>query len=178
MKAMILAAGQGSRLRPLTDKIPKALLPLNDTTPLKFVVERLKQAGVTSLIINTFHLASQVETYLADNSWFGVRGEVSRESVLLETGGGLKKASWFFDEEPFILHNVDILSDLDLKEMYRFHMEGGQPVTVAVRSRKTSRYFLFDEKNLLAGWKSTKDDQTILTGTTNSTLRSLSFMGI
>jgi NDP-sugar pyrophosphorylase family protein len=105
--------------------------------------------------------------------------EFSREPMLLDTGGGLKKAAWFFDDkQPFILHNVDVISDLDLAEMYRSHLQGGQAVTIAVRQRKTSRYFLFDDDDLLVGWRSAADEQTILTRQTPAPLRELSFMGI
>src|SRR5262245_66641469 len=117
MKAMILAAGLGTRLRPLTDSKPKALVELGGRTLLEITLERLRTVGVLEVIVNVHHFADLLVSYLRANSDFGLRIEVSREEVLLDTGGGLKRAAWFFledqNDEPFLLHNVDIVSTLD-----------------------------------------------------------------
>lgn len=157
MKAMVLAAGLGTRLRPLTDNRPKALVELNGRTLLEITLERLRGFGVREVIVNTHHYAEMVESYLAAHGNFGMRIEISHEDVLLDTGGGLKKAAWFFagpgtnPDEPFFLHNVDVLSGIDLAAMMRFHAENRALATLAVQNRKTSRPLLFDESGLLCG---------------------------
>jgi NDP-sugar pyrophosphorylase family protein len=152
-KAMVLAAGLGTRLRPLTDDRPKALVEIGGRTLLEITLERLKSFGVEDVIVNTHHFAEMVERYLDSHGNFGMRIAVSREDVLLDTGGGLKKAAWFFrdSDEPFLLHNVDVLSGIDLAAMARFHVEHGALVTMAVQKRKTSRPLLFDAHGELCG---------------------------
>ncbi len=156
MRAMVLAAGLGTRLRPLTDDRPKALVQLNGRTLLEITLTRLQIFGVTDVIINAHHFADQVVDYLREHENFGLNVEVSREEHLLDTGGGLKKAAHFFDasDEPFLLHNVDVVSTIDLKKMVEFHIERKALATLAVRERKTSRYLLFDEQMLLCGRRS------------------------
>ncbi len=157
MKAMILAAGLGTRLRPLTDNRPKALVELSGRTLLEITLTRLRAFGITEAIINVHHFADQITDYLKSKNNFGLRIEISREEVLLDTGGGLKKAAWFFLEgpasldEPFLLHNVDVISTIDLRAMLQFHTENHALATLAVQSRKTSRYLLFDDHNQLRG---------------------------
>lgn len=157
MKAMILAAGLGTRLRPLTDDRPKALVEVAGHALLAITLRRLRQFGVREVIVNAHHFANMVVDYLKNNDNFGMRIEVSREEVLLDTGGGLKKAAWFFREnssdsdEPFILHNVDVLSTIDLHRMVEFHRENQALATLAVQQRETSRYLLFDGRNQLCG---------------------------
>ena len=126
MKAMILAAGLGTRLRPLTDNIPKALVELNGRTLLEITIDRLKSFGVTEIIVNVHHHAEKVAAFLKSKNNFGIRIELSREDgLLLDTGGGLKKAAWFFQEEnsdePFLLHNVDVLTTIDFRQMLAAH---------------------------------------------------------
>jgi mannose-1-phosphate guanylyltransferase len=157
MKAMILAAGLGTRLRPLTDARPKALVEVAGRTLLEITLARLRSFGVREVIINVHHFADMVVDYLKKNDNFGMRVEVSREEVLLDTGGGLKKAAWFFQEdpddreEPFILHNVDVISTIDLGRMVQFHTENQALATLAVQERETSRYLLFDHRHQLCG---------------------------
>jgi len=161
MKAMILAAGLGTRLRPLTDNRPKALVELAGRTLLEITIARLRAAGVTQFIINTHHFPELVERFLHTRGYPGLTIEISHEPVLLDTGGGLKNASWFFlrhesdtgphTDRPFILHNVDILSTIDLATMLRFHTERGALATLAMQDRPTSRYLLFDEAGQLCG---------------------------
>jgi NDP-sugar pyrophosphorylase family protein len=159
MKAMIFAAGLGTRLRPHTNDRPKALVEVGGKTLLQHVIERLKNAGVTELIINVHHFADKVEKYLERKENFGLKIHVSDErDLLLETGGGLKKARKYLDgDAPFIVHNTDILTDFDLKEMYQESLENQAIATLAVRNRETSRYLLFSKKTKkLTGWKNIK----------------------
>ena len=163
MKAMILAAGLGTRLRPLTNDRPKALVELNGRTLLEINLTRLRSFGVTDVIVNVHHFADKVVDYLKSHDNFGLHIEISREDdLLLDTGGGLKKATWFFlqdpnrpkpsqDAEPFILHNVDILTNIDLAAMLQFHREHKALATLAVQHRKTSRPLLFDSQGQLQG---------------------------
>jgi NDP-sugar pyrophosphorylase family protein len=162
MKAMILAAGLGTRLRPLTDDRPKALVEVGGRTMLEITLARLRACDVRDVIINVHHFADMVADYLKANSNFGMRIEVSREEVLLDTGGGLKKAAHFFlensgdIERPFLLHNVDVVSTIDLQRMVQFHKDKDNEAlaTLAVQQRQTSRYLLFNERLQLCGRRS------------------------
>src|SRR6266496_3767334 len=156
MKAMILAAGLGTRLRPLTDDRPKALVEINGRTLLDITLARLRKFGVREVIMNAHHCADVLVSYLQANNNFGMNIEVSREDdVLLDTGGGLKKTSNFFlrtpGGAPFILHNVDVLSTIDLHEMVLTHRKHDALATLAVRERKTSRFLLFNQHSELCG---------------------------
>jgi NDP-sugar pyrophosphorylase family protein len=152
MKAMILAAGLGTRLRPLTNDRPKALVEIAGRTLLEITLLRLREAGVTDVIVNVHHHADQVAAWLRGHEP-GMRVELSREDeLLLDTGGGLKKASRFLaGDQPFILHNVDVISTIDLQRMMRFHAESGALATLAVQARQSSRYLLFDSTLQLCG---------------------------
>jgi NDP-sugar pyrophosphorylase family protein len=179
MKAMILAAGVGSRLRPLTDTCPKALIDINGAPMLEIVLRRLMQAGCSEVVINVFHLAEMIVAFLRAKQNFGMRIEISHEAELLDTGGGLKKvASFFNDGQPFFLHNVDVLSNIDLNKMYRFHLEKNALATLAVQSRQTGRYFLFDEDDSLCGWESRQENKQVLTRTPVGNAARLAFNGI
>jgi len=157
MKAMILAAGLGTRLRPLTDTRPKALVEVAGRTLLEITLSRLSSFGVRDVIINVHHFPDMILDYLKAHNNFGLHIEISREERLLDTGGGLKKASWFFlqdpahSEEPFILHNVDVISTIDLHRMLEFHNEKQAIATLAVQHRKSSRQLLFDADLRLCG---------------------------
>ena len=155
MKAMILAAGLGTRLKPLTDSRPKVLLEAGPYTLLEFAIRKLKAAGFNEIIINVHHFAPMVVDYLRKNANFDCQITISDESEsLLDTGGALAKASWFFDDhQPFLVYNADIVSDMDLGEFYRSHLVGRSLATLSVRSRKTSRYLLFDNNMRLCGWE-------------------------
>ena len=158
-KAMIFAAGLGTRMKPFTEKHPKALAPVNGKALLQRNIEYLKSYGIRDIIVNVHHFADQIIRFLEKNRNFGLNITVSHEDVEpLETGGGLKKASWFFADckSPFIVMNADILTDMDLDKMYTFHKKHKGLVTLAVTQRKTSRNFLFDEKQLLIGWQNNK----------------------
>lgn len=165
MKAMVLAAGLGTRLRPLTDDRPKALVGLNGRTLLEITLIRLREFGVTDVIVNVHHFADQIVEYLGAHQNFGLHIAVSREDdLLLDTGGGLKKAAWFFkgDDEAFLLHNVDVLSNIDLAEMMEFHRQQDALATLAVQQRPSSRQLLFDDQGLLCGRGFEKEQQTEL----------------
>src|SRR6516225_3066232 len=163
MKAMVLAAGLGTRLRPLTDNKPKALVEVAGRTLLEITLTRLKSFGVGEAIVNVHHFADQVVDYLEFHNNFAMRIEVSREDVLLDTGGGLKKAAWFFLEngtdQPFLLHNVDVLSSIDLAQMVKAHQESQSLTTVAVQKRESSRQLLFDERGQLCGRRAGRDEK-------------------
>lgn len=160
MKAMILAAGLGTRLRPLTNDRPKALVQIGGRTLLEITLSRLRTFGVREVIINVHHFADMIAQYLTQNENFGMGIAISREDILLDTGGGLKKAAWFLQaryDEPFILHNVDVISSIDLMQMIDFHKRQNALVTLAMQNRKSSRYLLFDEKLGLCGRRFEKD---------------------
>ncbi len=158
MRAMILAAGLGTRLGPLTNDRPKALVEVAGHTLLEITLRRLASFGIREVIVNVHHFADMVVDYLQRNNNFGMRVEISREEILLDTGGGLKKAAWFFLEngntEPFILHNVDVISTIDLDRMVRAHSEKQALATLAVQERETSRHLLFDPDLQLCGRQS------------------------
>src|SRR5437763_11036006 len=141
MKAMVLAAGLGTRLRPLTDTRPKALVEIGGRTLLEITLERLRAYGIHEVIINVHHFAHMMVEYLKAKNSFGMQIQISREETLLDTGGGLKKAAWFFtnDARPFVLHNVDVITTIDLHEMARYHTGNRALATLAVQERPTSR---------------------------------------
>jgi NDP-sugar pyrophosphorylase family protein len=179
MKAMILAAGLGTRLKPLTNTVPKAMVSLAGNPLLFYTIEKLIAAGVTQIIINVHHFPEVIIEYVKKNRMFGIEIVFSKEETLLDIGGAVKKTSWFFnDGQPFILHNVDVLSGIDLQAMLTYHRQKNSLVTLAVRQRKTSRYFLFDQENQLIGWQSLETGETELVGETSQNPKNLSFMGI
>lgn len=164
MKAMIFAAGLGTRLMPLTHEKPKALVSLRGKPLLQIVIEKLIRQGFTEVIVNVHHFGEQVQQFLSDHENFGIRIAVSDEQdELLDTGGGILKASWFFDDNrPFLVHNVDVLSDIDLQAMARVHSTSGALATLAVRKRTTTRYLMFDDALRLCGWKNLKTGEQVL----------------
>ena len=163
MQAMIFAAGLGTRLKPLTDTMPKALVRVGGEPLIKRVIENLARAGVDRIVVNVHHFAGQIIDYLKENNNFGLDIRISDEtSVLLETGGGIKKAAPLFaPDAPILIHNVDILSNVDLKKFYiaasvreerRVKSEEGVDAVLLVSWRKTKRYLLFDDDMRLVGW--------------------------
>ena len=156
MKAMILAAGLGTRLQPITNDRPKALVEVGGRTLLEITLARLHDFGIRDVIINVHHFADMVVDYLKAHANFGMQIELSREDILLDTGGGLKKAAWFFLQgsgrgEPLVLHNVDVISNIDLRRMAEAHKAGKGLATLAVQPRETSRKLLFDDQLRLCG---------------------------
>ncbi|HXN50999.1 MAG TPA: nucleotidyltransferase family protein [Candidatus Acidoferrum sp.] len=182
MKAMVLAAGLGTRLRPLTNDRPKALVEIAGRTLLEITFARLRTFGVSEVIVNVHHFADLVIEYLKAHDNFGMRIEVSREDVLLDTGGGLKKAGWFFledpkSDEPFLLHNVDVISTIDLERMVLSHKQNKALATLAVQERETSRYLLFDEQLQLCGRRAGRDQKPEIVRPSART-QALAFSGI
>jgi NDP-sugar pyrophosphorylase family protein len=187
MKAMILAAGLGTRLRPLTDDRPKALVEVAGRTMLEITLARLRSFGIHDVIVNVHHFADLVLQYLKARNNFGMRIAVSQEDVLLDTGGALKKAAYFFSgnseqsTEPFILHNVDVISTIDIGRMVQFHIENQALATLAVQDRKTSRYLLFDQQLQLCGRQSGRDQKPELVRSSpglSAKVQALAFSGI
>ena len=182
MKAMVLAAGLGTRLRPLTDDRPKALVEVAGKTMLEIALERLRSFQIRDMVVNAHHFAGQLAAYLESNQNFGMHIEISYEEVLLDTGGGLKKAAPFFladaagPDQPFILHNVDVISTIDLRRMVQAHQASGALATLAVQNRETSRYLLFDEHRQLCGRRSSRNANDELIGEARTT--PLAFCGI
>ena len=162
MKAMIFAAGLGTRLKPLTDNLPKALVPIAGKTLLEHVIIKLKAAGYNELIINVHHFPDLIIDFLKQNNDFGITIVVSDErDELLDTGGAIRKAAWFFDDgKPFLVHNVDILSNLDLTDLYQSHLKSQSLATLVVSKRDTFRYLLFDDNKQLCGWVNEKTGET------------------
>jgi NDP-sugar pyrophosphorylase family protein len=181
MKAMILAAGLGTRLRPLTNDRPKALVEVAGRTLLEIAIARLREFGVREVIVNAHHFAGMIAEYLREKNNFGMRIEISEEASLLDTGGGLKKAAWFFREEgpaaPFILHNVDVIGSIDLGRLLAFHTQSQALATLAVQQRQSSRYLLFDEQMRLCGRRLVEERKTELVRP-SPRLRDLAFCGI
>jgi NDP-sugar pyrophosphorylase family protein len=183
MRAMVLAAGLGTRLRPLTNDRPKALVELGGRTLLEITLTRLASFGVSEVVINVHHFADLVIQYLNSKDNFGLHLEISREELLLDTGGGLKKASWFFLQdparldEPFVLHNVDVVSTIDFQRMLGFHNENRALATLAVQERESSRYLLFDEQGELCGRRIGRDQEPELVRATPN-LQAMAFSGI
>ena len=153
MKALVFAAGLGTRLKPLTDTMPKALVPVNGVPLLQQVVEKLVAAGYDEIVLHVHHFADMIRDFVATHDSFGVRITFSDETDLLrETGGGIRHAAPLLKgDEPFLVHNVDILSNLDLA-WFRAQHRPGDLSTILVSDRPTQRYFLFDEDGLLVGW--------------------------
>ena len=149
---MIFAAGLGTRLKPLTDHMPKALVPVAGKPMLEHVILKLIASGFDEIVINVHHFAEQIIDFLKEKNNFGIKIWISDETEeLLDTGGGIKKASSLLNE-PFLVHNADILSNVDLKALYDFHLASENDATLLVSPRKTVRYLLFDPSNRLCGW--------------------------
>ena len=158
MKAMLLAAGFGTRLKPFTDNHPKALAEVNSKTLLQRNIEYLQQFNIYDVIVNVHHFAQQIIQAIENNNGWGSNVTISDETdAILETGGGLKRAAWYFkNEENFVLMNTDVLTDLPLNKMILFHEEKQPLATLATTNRETSRYFLFNDEGILCGWKNVK----------------------
>ena len=176
---MVFAAGLGTRLRPLTDTMPKALVPINGTPLLEHVLLKIKQAGIQEVVVNVHHFSQQIIDFLEEKQNFGISIQISDESnELLETGGGLRKALNLLGEnEPILLHNVDILSNLNLSELITTH-QATDGATLVVSKRNTSRYLLFDENMALAGWHNVKTNELRPSSVNWESLHALAFSGI
>jgi len=180
MKAMIFAAGLGTRLKPLTDNKPKALVEINGKTLLELAIQKLVNQGFNDIIINVHHFSEMIKEFLLAKNNFNLNIQISDETdQLLDTGGGLKHASWFFDDgKPFLVYNVDIFTSLDLQKLYHQHISSKALATLAVRNRKTSRYFLFDNNLRLHGWENISSGEKKLITDQKENLKRLAFSGI
>ena len=161
MNALILAAGLGTRLGEYTSDRPKALVQVAGRTMLEHQLRHLRAAGFDRFVINIHHFAPKVKAFLEDHNNFGLDIRLSDETdLLLDTGGGIRKAMRMFDnEEPVLVHNVDIFSGVDLKALYCGHVESGADATLVVAERSTSRYLYFDDGSMLRGWSNEKTGQ-------------------
>lgn len=181
MKAMILAAGFGTRLKPLTESIPKAMVPVNGTPIIELIIKRLKKAGFTEIIINLHYLGHLIREHCEKNNYFGINIKFSDETdKILDTGGGIKKAAWFLDgDSPFLVHNVDVISNIDLKAVYDFHMIHKGLATLVVKGKDSARSLLFDQNWKIAGWRNSQTGiEKIIHGNKASKLMSIGFCGI
>ena len=179
MKAMILAAGLGKRLGDVTKKVPKALVEINGKSILQIAVEKVTSHGFDDVIVNVHHFAGLVEKEIEFLTKKGFRISVSDErELLLETGGGLYKARWFFDSNPFLIYNADIITDLDLTSLYSFHIENKGLASLAVRNRPGNRFFLVDSEGIVRGWCNKATGEEIITGIRQDSLSELAFSGI
>lgn len=179
MKAMILAAGLGTRLKPWTDKHPKALALVSGKSLLQRNIEYLQQFDINDVIVNVHHFADQIIEAIQQNKGWGSNISISDETdATLETGGGLKKTSYYFSgEENFVLMNVDVLTNMPLNEMISFHLINKSFATLATTQRKTSRYFLFNERDELCGWRNIKTGEEKIVRESNN-LHQKAFSGI
>lgn len=178
MKAMILAAGKGTRLGRITESLPKALVDINGKTALRIAVEKCTLSGFDDLIVNVHHFADKVEDEIRKLSDEGHRITVSDErETLLETGGGLYNARDFFDEKPFLLYNVDIISDIDLSDLYRYHLGKKCLATLAVRHRPGNRFLLTDSEGMLRGWRNKASGEEIIISEVQGGFREIAFSG-
>lgn len=180
-QAMIFAAGLGTRLKPITNTLPKALVPINQIPLLEYVILKLKRAGFTHIVVNVHHFAQQIIDFLKCKQNYGLEIFVSDESdALLETGGGIKKASYLFNPDfPVLIHNVDIISNIDLELFYENYTADTTDALLAVSYRDTFRYFLFDNSMKLTGWTNLKTGETKPVGGMDITsFKKLAFSGI
>lgn len=177
MQAMILAAGLGTRLKPITDELPKALVEINGKTLLEIAIRNLIENDFRRIIINVHHFADKVKDFINKNT-FAADIFISDESdLLLDTGGGIKHAQKLFDDSPILVHNVDIISNLNLKEFYQYHISDDSVASLVVSNRKSNRYLLFDNDNILCGWQDVNKDEKIIVRD-ESRLNQFAFSGI
>jgi len=177
MQAMILAAGLGTRLKPITEDTPKALVKVNGKALLEIAIRNLIENDFRKIIINVHHFAEKVKNFL-DKNTFAADIFISDETdLLLDTGGAIKHAQKFFDDSPILVHNVDIISNLNLKEFYQYHLSDDAIALLVVSKRFSSRYLLFNDDNILCGWQDTKKDEKIIVKD-EPNLKQLAFNGI
>jgi MurNAc alpha-1-phosphate uridylyltransferase len=163
MKAMIFSAGLGTRLYPLTANKPKALAPFGNGTLLSYNINFLKNQGIRSFIINTHHFAAEIQEYLKDNDFFGSDIVISNEKILLDTAGGLAKIYPLVRDDKFILiYNVDIITNINIKGLYNFHVANKNDISLAMRNRQSSRYLLFDDSGIMSGWENENTSEKII----------------
>lgn len=177
MQAMILAAGLGTRLKPLTDSTPKALIEVNGKTLLEIAIRNLIENDFRKIVINVHHFADKVKDFLYSNTFAADIFISDETNLLLDTGGGIKHAQKFFDDSPILIHNVDIISNLNLKEFYQYHISDDAIASLVVSKRASDRYLLFNDDNILCGWQDIKKDEQIIVRK-EKYLNQLAFNGI
>jgi len=162
MKAMILAAGLGNRLKPLTNNLPKPLVKFNQIPMIEGVILKLLDHGMNEIIVNIHHFPGKIKAFLEDKKYYDGKVKISDETDrLMDTGGGVIKAKNFFkDEESFLVHNVDVYTNLDISSLIREHNNNDALVTIAVKKRPTSRSLLFDDQLVLTGWRHNETGET------------------
>lgn len=181
MNAFIFAAGLGTRLKPLTDTMPKALVPVGGKPLLYHVIEKLKSAGIKKIVINIHHFGEMIIDYVKENNNFGIEIVFSDErQMLLETGGAIKHAVDLLGDEPFLIHNVDILSNVDLEALINAHTESNSAATLLVSKRNSTRALLFSSDGNLTAWtnKTTGEVKTPYESIDIATLEEFAFSGI
>ncbi len=178
MKAMILAAGAGSRLHPLTENTPKPLVKFHGKTMLEILINKLRNAGFSEIIINVHHFAEQIIDYIRQEQFKDLTITISHEKELLDTGGGIKFALNLLGHEPVLFHNVDILTELDLKAFYEYHRFRNSQITLAVKQRNTSRSLLFTSNGYLGGWEYPEKRLRIITRNSKNGYAHTAFSGI
>jgi len=162
MKAMIFAAGLGTRFKPWTEKHPKALAPVNGRSLLQHNIQYLQQFGIRDVVVNVHHFGNQIIEAINENGGWGSNIIISDERAeVLETGGGLLKAKELLASQTFVTVNVDILTSLDLSKLLLFHKQQQALITLCIADRDTSRFLLFDEANGLCGWRNVKEDSKV-----------------
>ena len=178
MKAMIFAAGLGTRMQPLTDSRPKALIEVAGMPLLEIAIRRLKFFGCKEIIVNIHYRGEQIREFLEEKNYFGLQIEISDETEqILDTGGALKKAAWFFGADPFLALNVDVLSSIDLAALYAAHLKEQPLATLAVRHRESSRLLIFDGNQQLCGWRNTAKKEQIIVHAAPE-LHTMAFSGV
>ncbi len=176
---MILAAGLGTRLQSFTNHKPKALVEWKGIPLLEHVIQKLKNNGFTELIINVHHFSEMIVDFVKQKDYFGIRIEFSHErDELLDTGGGIAHASWFFGNQPFLVYNVDIICDIDLTKLFEDHVNSRAIATLAVKERVTSRSLLMSQDGLLKGWRDNRSGETILVDESEGQLIPIAFSAI
>lgn len=181
MKAMILAAGLGTRLRPLTESVPKALVEVHGRPILDIIIRQLKRYGFNDIIVNIHHHYDQIIDFLNANNNFDINIQISDEKdQILDTGGGIKKASWFLKgKDPFLVHNVDVISDINLKNIYDFHCLHKPLATLAVKDKGSTRSLIFDGSYRLGGWENSDTGESkLISRVNNMDITRIGFCGI
>jgi len=175
-KAMILAAGLGTRMRPMTNDKPKALVEWEGVPLLEHIILKLKAQGFTQIIINVHHFAQMIVDFVKERDQYGIQIEFSHEiEEPLDTGGGIGHASWFFGDQPFLVHNVDIMSNIDLGHLFEAHLKSNSIATMAVKERDTTRSLLMNSNNKLKGWRDNRTGETIFVDEDQNNLTPIAF---
>ncbi len=178
MKAMVLAAGYGTRLKPYTNTCPKALIKCKGIPLIEIVIKKLIKFNFREIIINLHHFPDKIIDFLESKKKFGIKIDYSHEEKLLDTGGGIFNASWFFGQNPFLVYNVDIICNINLTDLMNAHLQSDAIATLAVKKREASRYLMFDKSQYLCGWKNNQSREIKFARKSGNTLHPMGFSGI